>query len=34
VRVHRARRALHKQLLHTCGVCAQRGCLDCTCHHG
>lgn len=34
VRAHRARRALHKQLLHTCGTCAQAGCLDCTCHHG
>ncbi|QNI35247.1 RNA polymerase sigma factor [Edaphobacter albus] len=34
VRAHRARRALHKQLLHTCGVCAQAGCQDCSCHHG
>ncbi|HMF53173.1 MAG TPA: hypothetical protein VK593_02405, partial [Edaphobacter sp.] len=32
VRAHRARRALHQQLLHTCGACAKSaGCLDCTC---
>jgi RNA polymerase sigma-70 factor (ECF subfamily) len=31
VRAHRARRALHKQLLHRCGSCARAGCLDCTC---
>ncbi|HEY2039651.1 MAG TPA: sigma-70 family RNA polymerase sigma factor [Edaphobacter sp.] len=31
VRVHRARKALRKQLLHHCGACAQAGCLDCSC---
>jgi RNA polymerase sigma factor (sigma-70 family) len=31
VRAHRARRALHKQLLDRCGSCARAGCLDCTC---
>lgn len=31
VRAHRARKALHKQLLHHCGACAQAGCLDCNC---
>jgi len=31
VRIHRARKALHKQLLHHCGACARAGCLDCTC---
>lgn len=32
VRAHRARRALHQQLLHSCGACAESaGCLDCTC---
>jgi RNA polymerase sigma-70 factor (ECF subfamily) len=31
VRAHRARKALHKQLLHHCGSCAQAGCLDCSC---
>lgn len=32
VRAHRARKALHKQLLHCCGACARTSCLDCTCH--
>ena len=31
VRLHRARRALHEGLRATCGVCAEHGCLDCTC---
>lgn len=31
VRIHRARKALRKQLLHHCGACAQAGCLDCSC---
>jgi RNA polymerase sigma-70 factor (ECF subfamily) len=31
VRVHRARQALRKQVQITCGVCATRGCLDCSC---
>jgi RNA polymerase sigma factor (sigma-70 family) len=32
VRAHRARQALKKQLLETCGSCAKHGCVDCTCH--
>lgn len=31
VRVHRARAALRKQLMQTCGVCAEHACLACTC---
>jgi RNA polymerase sigma factor (sigma-70 family) len=31
VRVHRARKALRKQLVRTCGACAQHGCLNCAC---
>jgi RNA polymerase sigma-70 factor (ECF subfamily) len=31
VRLHRARRALKKNLEQTCGACAQHGCLDCSC---
>lgn len=31
VRVFRARQALRKQLAVTCGVCAEHGCLDCSC---
>ncbi len=31
VRVHRARAALRKQLLKTCGSCAEHACIDCTC---
>lgn len=31
VRVHRARRALHKRLIQSCGTCADHGCLDCSC---
>jgi RNA polymerase sigma factor (sigma-70 family) len=31
VRVFRAREALRKQVLRSCGTCATHGCLDCTC---
>ncbi|MBS1813951.1 MAG: sigma-70 family RNA polymerase sigma factor [Acidobacteria bacterium] len=31
VRAHRARTALRKELVRTCGTCAEHGCLDCTC---
>ncbi|MEO8596850.1 MAG: sigma-70 family RNA polymerase sigma factor [Candidatus Solibacter sp.] len=31
VRVHRARKALRKQLTQACGTCAEHGCLDCRC---
>jgi RNA polymerase sigma-70 factor, ECF subfamily len=31
VRVHRARRALQKQVKLTCGACAEHGCVDCRC---
>lgn len=31
VRLHRARRALRKRVMETCRVCAEHGCLDCTC---
>jgi len=31
VRLHRAREALHKQLVTSCGTCATHGCLDCHC---
>lgn len=31
VRLHRARKALKKQLQVSCGACASEGCLDCTC---
>lgn len=31
VRLHRARAALRRRLAHTCGVCTEHGCLDCTC---
>ena len=34
VRVFRAREALHKQVMRSCGTCAEHGCLDCTCHAG
>lgn len=33
VRLHRARRALPEALKSTCGVCAEHGCLDCSCRH-
>jgi RNA polymerase sigma-70 factor (ECF subfamily) len=31
VRAHRARIALRKQLIKTCGSCAEHACVDCTC---
>ncbi|HWU86489.1 MAG TPA: sigma-70 family RNA polymerase sigma factor [Kofleriaceae bacterium] len=31
VRVFRAREALRKQVVRSCGTCAAHGCLDCTC---
>ena len=31
VRAHRARAALRKQLVKTCGSCSEHGCLNCTC---
>ncbi len=31
VRLHRARRALRAGLQTMCGICAEHGCLDCTC---
>jgi RNA polymerase sigma factor (sigma-70 family) len=31
VRVHRAREALRKQVVRSCGTCAEHGCLDCHC---
>lgn len=31
VRAHRARAALRKQLLLTCGACAEHACTECTC---
>lgn len=31
VRVHRARAALRKQVMASCGTCAEHGCRDCTC---
>ncbi len=33
VRVHRAREALRKQVMQTCGACAEHGCFDCSCGH-
>jgi len=34
VRLHRARQALKTRLEGTCGACAARGCLDCSCRSG
>jgi RNA polymerase sigma-70 factor (ECF subfamily) len=34
VRVHRAREALRKRVLASCGTCAEHGCLNCTCDAG
>jgi RNA polymerase sigma-70 factor (ECF subfamily) len=34
VRVFRAREALRKQVVRSCGTCADHGCLDCTCGQG
>jgi RNA polymerase sigma factor (sigma-70 family) len=31
VRVHRAREALRRQVLVSCGTCAEHGCVSCTC---
>lgn len=31
VRVFRARAALHRQVMQSCGTCAEHGCVDCTC---
>jgi RNA polymerase sigma factor (sigma-70 family) len=31
VRIHRARAALRKHLLRTCGTCSEHGCLNCNC---
>ena len=31
VRVHRARKALRRQVERSCGTCAEHGCLDCHC---
>jgi RNA polymerase sigma factor (sigma-70 family) len=31
VRLHRAREALRKQLVRSCGTCTKHECLDCTC---
>lgn len=33
VRVHRAREALRKQVMRTCGSCAEHRCIDCRCKH-
>ena len=34
VRLHRARRALKRQLELICGSCTEHGCLDCSCRSG
>ena len=34
VRVFRAREALRKQVVRSCGTCAEHGCVDCTCGKG
>lgn len=34
VRIFRAREALRKQVVRSCGTCAVHGCVDCTCDHG
>lgn len=31
VRVFRARQALKKRVVESCGVCAEHGCVNCTC---
>ena len=33
VRLHRAREALRRRLIETCGTCATHGCRDCECRH-
>jgi RNA polymerase sigma-70 factor (ECF subfamily) len=32
VRVHRARKALRRQVEQACGTCAEHGCIDCHCN--
>jgi RNA polymerase sigma-70 factor (ECF subfamily) len=34
VRLHRARQALRRRVMETCGTCAEHGCVDCRCKHG
>lgn len=34
VRIHRARKALRKQVEQACGTCAEHGCFDCHCKDG
>jgi len=31
VRAHRARQALKRRVMESCGLCAEHGCVDCTC---
>lgn len=31
VRVHRARQALRREVMASCGTCAEHGCVECTC---
>jgi RNA polymerase sigma factor (sigma-70 family) len=31
VRVHRARQALQKRVMESCGMCAEHGCVNCSC---
>jgi RNA polymerase sigma-70 factor (ECF subfamily) len=33
VRVFRAREALKKRVAESCGICAEHGCVNCTCRH-
>jgi RNA polymerase sigma factor (sigma-70 family) len=33
VRIFRARDALKRRVAQSCGVCAEHGCVDCTCRH-
>ncbi len=33
VRVFRAREALKKRVIESCGTCAEHGCVNCTCKH-
>jgi RNA polymerase sigma factor (sigma-70 family) len=33
VRVYRAREALKKRVMESCGTCAEHGCVNCTCKH-
>jgi RNA polymerase sigma-70 factor (ECF subfamily) len=34
VRVFRAREALKKRVVESCGTCAEHGCMNCTCKAG